>query len=87
MRSIYISIIVFVFLISSQVSAIAQCAMCRAGLENNVSNGETTIGAGLNMGILYLLITPYLMAVVLGYLWYRNAKKRKAKFLFHGEKF
>jgi len=61
--------------------------MCRAGLENNVSNGETTIGAGLNMGILYLLITPYLMAVVLGYLWYRSAKKRKAKFLFHGEKF
>jgi hypothetical protein len=61
--------------------------MCRAGIENNVSNGETTIGAGLNMGILYLLIMPYTLAVVLGYLWYRNAKKRKSKFLFHGEKF
>jgi hypothetical protein len=61
--------------------------MCRAGIENNVSNGETTIGAGLNMGILYLLIMPYTLAIVLGYLWYRNAKKRKSKFLFHGEKF
>lgn len=87
MRSIGLSILVFVFLISSQVSAFAQCAMCRAGIENNVSNGETTIGAGLNMGILYLLSMPYLLAVVLGYLWYRNAKKRKSKFLFHGEKY
>jgi hypothetical protein len=87
MRSIYISVLVFVFFISSQVSSFAQCAMCRAGIENNVSNGETTIGAGLNMGILYLLTMPYLLAVVLGYLWYRNAKKRKGKFLFHGEKF
>lgn len=72
---------------SSQVSAIAQCAMCRVGIENNVSNGDTTIGAGLNFGILYLLSMPYLLAVVLGYLWYRNAKKRKGKFLFHGEKY
>lgn len=61
--------------------------MCRAGIENNVSNGETTIGAGLNMGILYLLSMPYLLALVLGYLWYRNAKKRKGKFLFDGEKY
>lgn len=87
MRSIYISVLVFLFFISSQVSSIAQCAMCRAGIENNVSNGETTIGAGLNMGILYLLAMPYLLAAVLGYLWYRNAKKRKGKFLFHGEKY
>ncbi|WP_113925216.1 hypothetical protein [Cognataquiflexum aquatile] len=87
MKSIYISILVFVLLLSNQMSAIAQCAMCRAGIENNVSNGETTIGAGLNMGILYLLSMPYLLALVLGYLWYRNAKKRKGKFLFHGEKY
>lgn len=87
MRSIYISFLVFLFFISSQVPSIAQCAMCRAGIENNVSNGETTIGAGLNMGILYLLAMPYLLAVVMGYLWYRNAKKRKGKFLFHGEKY
>jgi hypothetical protein len=65
----------------------AQCAMCRASIENNVSNGETTIGAGLNTGILYLFAMPYLMAAVIGYLWYRNAKKRKTKFIFQGEKF
>ena len=87
MKSIYTSFLVLVLILISQVSAVAQCAMCRAGIENNVSNGENTIGAGLNMGILYLLSMPYLLAVVLGYLWYRNAKKRKGKFLFHGEKY
>ena len=57
----------------------AQCAMCRASVENNVSNGETTIGAGLNNGILYLFVMPYLMAAVIGFFWYRTAKKKKAK--------
>lgn len=62
-----------------QLGGWAQCAMCRASVENNVSNGETTIGAGLNTGILYLFVMPYLLAAVIGYLWYRSAKKRKAK--------
>ncbi|MCM0059413.1 MAG: hypothetical protein NBV57_01020 [Algoriphagus sp.] len=59
----------------------AQCAMCRASVENNVSNGETSIGAGLNSGILYLVVMPYLMAGIIGYLWYRASKKKKAKLL------
>lgn len=87
MKLTYRYLLVFLFIMMFQFSSWAQCAMCRAGIENNVSNGETTIGAGLNMGILYLLIMPYTLAIVLGYLWYRNAKKRKSKFLFHGEKF
>jgi hypothetical protein len=53
--------------------------MCRASVENNVSNGETTIGAGLNNGILYLVVMPYLMAGIIGFLWYRSSKKKKAK--------
>jgi hypothetical protein len=61
------------------LSASAQCAMCRASVENNVSNGETTIGAGLNNGILYLFVMPYLMAAIIGYFWYRTAKKKRAK--------
>ena len=56
-----------------------QCAMCRASVENNVSNGDASIGAGLNNGILYLVVMPYLMAGIIGFLWYRASKKRKAK--------
>ncbi|WP_209330852.1 hypothetical protein [Lunatimonas salinarum] len=55
----------------------AQCAMCRATIENNVSSGDTTVGAGLNMGILYLFAAPYLLAMIIGYFWYRNAKMKK----------
>jgi hypothetical protein len=69
------------------VPTYAQCAMCRASIENNVSNGETSIGAGLNLGILYLFSMPYIIAAVIGFFWYRKAKKRKSKFIFHGEKY
>ncbi len=88
MKSLKIGLFVLVFNLSGYFStAYAQCAMCRATVENNISNGETSIGAGLNMGILYLLIMPYLAAMVIGFLWYRNAKKRKGKFVFYGDKF
>lgn len=75
--------LLFFFTVGIQISSWAQCAMCRASVENNVSNGETTIGAGLNNGILYLFVMPYLMAAIIGFLWYRTAKKRKAKLTLH----
>lgn len=60
-------------------AAIAQCAMCRATLENNVSNGNIGIAAGINMGILYLFFAPYLAVGILGYLWYRTSKSNERK--------
>jgi hypothetical protein len=71
----------FVFLLSflSVNFTHAQCAMCRASVENNVSNGETSVGAGLNSGILYLFVMPYLMAMAIGFFWWKSANK-KAKF-------
>jgi len=53
----------------------AQCAMCRTQLENNVSNGSPGIAAGINMGILYLLVMPYLAIMIVGYFWYRSSRK------------
>jgi hypothetical protein len=71
--------LILLFVFALNFASHAQCAMCRASVENNVSNGETTIGAGLNNGILYLFVMPYLMAAIIGFFWYRTAKKRKAK--------
>lgn len=59
---------------------LAQCAMCRATLENNVSNGQPGIAAGINFGILYLFFTPYLAVAVIAYLWYRTSKNGFSKF-------
>ncbi len=64
-----------VLLVSVVQQASAQCAMCRATVENNVSAGESSIGAGLNAGILYLMVIPYLALAVVGYAWYRHSKK------------
>jgi hypothetical protein len=56
------------------VSASAQCSMCRSTLENNFSNGNAGIAAGINIGIMYLLVMPYLAVMVIGYLWYKTSK-------------
>ena len=51
----------------------AQCAMCKATIEANSTNSNK-YGVGLNTGILYLMMVPYIAAAVIGYFWYRNAK-------------
>ncbi len=57
-------------------SAWAQCAMCRATLETNVSNGnQEHLASTLNFGILYLFVAPYLLVAVVGYVWYKQSRK------------
>ncbi|MFN4086969.1 MAG: hypothetical protein ACK4LB_13600 [Spirosomataceae bacterium] len=53
----------------------AQCAMCRATVGSNLSEGRGVIGTGINFGILYLLSAPYLLVLAVGILWYRTGKK------------
>ena len=53
----------------------AQCAMCRATLENNVSNGDIGIAAGINFGILYLFAAPYTVIALIAFFWYRTSKR------------
>jgi hypothetical protein len=72
-----LAILSFLFLHSSL--AVAQCAMCRGAVQSNMSNGRNAIGNGINTGILYLFVFPYLIVGVIGYLWYTNSKKALAK--------
>lgn len=73
-RKLYI-ILSFLLVFVAPMASYAQCAMCRTQLENNVSNGEVGIAAGINFGILYLLSLPYLIVMVLGYFWYKTSRK------------
>jgi len=52
-----------------------QCAMCKATLENNISDGQLTIGSTLNEGILYLFFAPYVLIATVSFFWYRHSKK------------
>ena len=53
----------------------AQCAMCRGSVESSMGNGRNNVGVGLNTGIMFLFVMPYLLVGVVGYLWYKNSKK------------
>ena len=54
----------------------AQCAMCKTTVVNNVSNGELSLAEGLNFGIIYLFASPYVAIIALGFFWYRYSKKK-----------
>lgn len=69
----YIGITILVW-ITGIAQAYSQCAMCRATIENNVSNGDVGIAASLNFGILYLFAMPYIAVGTVAYLWYKKSK-------------
>lgn len=53
----------------------AQCAMCRAVLE---SEGSEATAQGINDGIVYLMIFPYLLIGGIAFYIYRSFKKKKS---------
>ncbi len=63
-------------LLLGNFSAKAQCAMCKSNIEKAREDGGTQVGNTLNNGILYLLVLPYAIAGVFGFIYY---KKYKAK--------
>ncbi len=62
------------------VNSLAQCAMCRASVENSMSQNSESFSAGLNVGILYLFVMPYLLVVIIAILWYRSSNKNDKSF-------
>lgn len=71
--------VLLMVMVISVVNAYSQCAMCRTTIENNYSNGEPGIAAGINVGILYLLSMPYLAIIVISYLWFKSSKSASKK--------
>lgn len=60
------------------ISMNAQCAMCRAAL---AGDSNTKKAEAVNDGIVYLMVIPYLLVGIIGYLIYRmyQSKKKKAE--------
>lgn len=79
-RVLYVATIALLLLVvAGATDAQAQCAMCRMTVENNASSGESSIGAGLNKGIMYLLGMPYLIFAVIAFFWLRHSRKENEK--------
>ncbi len=73
---IFILAIGFVLICHS--SSIAQCAMCKTGVESDLKTGGS-IGSNLNMGILYLMAIPYVALIGGGYFFFRKQINAKIK--------
>lgn len=61
-----------VFILISQITS-AQCAMCKAVVES----GDVSQAEGINSGILYLMVFPYVLVGVLFYFILKRKKKNK----------
>jgi len=69
-----ILIILSLLFIDSEI--FAQCAMCRGIAETSIQEGSKN-ALGLNAGILYLFLTPYLLVGIIGFVLYKNYKKSR----------
>jgi hypothetical protein len=67
-KIIFTYILLMVFTVNSFYS---QCAMCKAVVEN----GDVDMAEGVNNGISYLMVFPYLLVGGLFYTLYRYNKK------------
>lgn len=75
MAKLKTSILFILIGLFSASSSFAQCAMCRATLETNVSNGsQEQLASTLNFGIMYLFAAPYLLVAIVGYVWYKQSR-------------
>ena len=59
---IYNRTIFYAIFVISSINLNAQCSMCRAVAESSQSGGSS-IADGLNTGILYLMMFPYLLLI------------------------
>lgn len=64
-------IVILVLLVS--VNGNAQCAMCKAVVEG----GNESMAEGVNNGITYLMVFPYILVGLLFYFIYRHKKASK----------
>ncbi|GAB2764936.1 hypothetical protein [Salinimicrobium soli] len=69
-------LILLILLLMLTFDAEAQCAMCRAVLESEASQSAAK---GINDGIMYLMIFPYLLMAGVGYMIWRSRKKSRTE--------
>ncbi len=77
-------LILLLFVVAfTSLDTVAQCAMCKATAESSMDGADQSIGKGLNSGIIYLMIAPYVLLLSIGFLFFRKKIARFYKALSH----
>lgn len=72
-KILILTIVIAMFFLPFEV--LGQCPMCKTNLEGALQNEGSTVGTGINEGIMYLFFSPFICIGIVGYLWYRQSKK------------
>lgn len=77
--TVFVLLVVFALakpaLSAAEAAYPAQCAMCRAVLESEADNSTAK---GINNGIKYLMVIPYILVGGVFYFVWKSRKKEKA---------
>ena len=68
MKYLFLVTVLFVF----SMGASAQCAMCKATAESATEHVDKGIGEGLNAGIVYLMLAPYVLLATIALVFFRK---------------
>ncbi len=74
MKKLVTSAILVAWLMGAGLESVAMCPLCKARVESSLDKKQ---GKGLNTGILYLLVMPYILVGGIGYWWYVTYRKDK----------
>jgi hypothetical protein len=75
-HKLFILLVSLCLLAAAPHASQSQCAMCKQSAESSLKEGNND-AKGLNAGIMYLLMIPYLLVGGIGYYWYVNNKKKE----------
>ncbi len=56
-------------------TALAQCPMCKASVESSMKEGSR-VAIGINKGIMYLLVMPYLFYGTIFFIWWFKTRRK-----------
>jgi len=78
MKNYKLVLLTFLVTVISNLNALAQCAMCKAVTKSDLETGGN-ISNGINSGILYLMLIPYLILMIGGYFFFKKSIDPKLK--------
>ena len=75
MRKALFHISSFLLMLMFHIRLAAQCTQCKSAAAAENEAGELVVGGGINTGVLYLLVLPFLLVFVVGGYWFWKSRQ------------